>query len=370
MSYHETYEFFAIDRPLSPDEMRALRAISTRAVITPARFYNFYNWGGLKGDPGEMLTRYFDLFVHTGNGRPDWGMLRFPKDGIDLRRWRPYVAVQRSARRSGRAASVRPARGALILDIVPDEDSLLPAVRDEYSEGEDDEVGEWDDDEDDGWYYDEEEGREWYDDETTDMSMDEASWPVPLALVRADLLAGDVRPLYLLWLLSVQCGEHRAAALEPPRPVGRVSLTGSLYLFAEFLHLNADLVAVALEAQEGEPRTAEELLAAARAREVARERAEAERVATERRERLAALAMRQEAEWSEIDELLDAPKVLASVYRDVIHRLTELRELADDRGEEAAFQKRLGALLERRSSKPTLLRHVREARLMGGGTNG
>lgn len=43
---------------------------------------------------------------------------------------------------------------------------------------------------------------------------------------------------------------------------------------------------------------------------------------------------------------------------------------AIDRGEEAAFQERLRALLERRGRKPTLLRHVREARLMVGGDNG
>ena len=45
MSYHETYEFFSIDRRLTRVEMRALRAISTRATITPTRFYNFYDWG-------------------------------------------------------------------------------------------------------------------------------------------------------------------------------------------------------------------------------------------------------------------------------------------------------------------------------------
>jgi hypothetical protein len=91
--------------------------------------------------------------------------------------------------------------------------------------------------------------------------------------------------------------------------------------------------------------------------------------AAERRKRLDSLAKRQDAEWSEIDELLDSPKVSASTYRDVIGRLTALRELADDRGEKAAFQRRLGALLEHRGRKPTLLRHVREARLMRGGEN-
>jgi hypothetical protein len=57
MSYYETYEFFAIDRRLTHAEMRALRRISTRATITPTRFHNFYNWGGLKADPQDEWTQ-------------------------------------------------------------------------------------------------------------------------------------------------------------------------------------------------------------------------------------------------------------------------------------------------------------------------
>ena len=89
MSYHETYEFFAIDCCLTPAEMRALRAISTRATITPTRFYNFYDWGGLKADPHDLLRRYYDLFVYTASGGARWGMLRFPTDRVEVRRWRP-----------------------------------------------------------------------------------------------------------------------------------------------------------------------------------------------------------------------------------------------------------------------------------------
>jgi hypothetical protein len=374
MSYHETYEFFAIDRRLTDAEMRALRAISTRAVITSARFYNFYNWAGLKGDPREMLARYFDLFVHTGNARPDRGMLRFPAGSIDLGLWRQYLTVQSGDRRTDSAASITAAKDSLILEIAPAEDTVLLAVRsgdredaeDEWGDEEDDEDHD-DDDYDDEWYDD---GRRdyWYGD--NEMAMDETSWPVSLALVRSALLAGDVRPLYLLWLLSVQWGERRPTALEPPRPPNDAPLTGWLYLFAEFLQLNPDLLSVALDARAAEPRTAGQLLTAARDRRAEREREEAERAATARRKRLATLEKRQEAVWAEIDQLLDAPKVLATTYRDVIDRLTQLRELADDRGEEASFQERLGALLDRFGRKPTLRRHVREARLLRGGTNG
>jgi hypothetical protein len=44
MSEYQYYEFAAIDRPLTRDEQAELRAISTRALITPASFVNTYQW--------------------------------------------------------------------------------------------------------------------------------------------------------------------------------------------------------------------------------------------------------------------------------------------------------------------------------------
>lgn len=42
MSEYQYYEFAAIDRPLTRAEMAELRAVSTRAVITPSGFVNHY----------------------------------------------------------------------------------------------------------------------------------------------------------------------------------------------------------------------------------------------------------------------------------------------------------------------------------------
>ena len=50
MSEYQYYEFQAIDRPLTEQEMRELRAYSTRARITPTSFVNDYSWGNFKGD--------------------------------------------------------------------------------------------------------------------------------------------------------------------------------------------------------------------------------------------------------------------------------------------------------------------------------
>ena len=69
VSYHETYEFLAIERRLTPNEMRATRC------------YNYYDWGGLKADPHDLVSRYFDFFVYSElNSGARWGTLRFPAD--------------------------------------------------------------------------------------------------------------------------------------------------------------------------------------------------------------------------------------------------------------------------------------------------
>ena len=50
MSEYQCYEFVALDRPLTAKQMAELRAVSTRAEISPTRFWNEYQWGELKAD--------------------------------------------------------------------------------------------------------------------------------------------------------------------------------------------------------------------------------------------------------------------------------------------------------------------------------
>jgi hypothetical protein len=51
VSEYQYYEFLAIDRPLTEQEMRELRAVSSRAVMTATRFTIHYEWGNFKGNP-------------------------------------------------------------------------------------------------------------------------------------------------------------------------------------------------------------------------------------------------------------------------------------------------------------------------------
>jgi hypothetical protein len=68
-----------------------------------------------------------------------------------------------------------------------------------------------------------------------------------LVPVRADLMAGGHRALYLGWLLAAQT-ELDDDELEPPVPPGLARVTGSLRSLTEFLRIDDDLLAVAAEA--------------------------------------------------------------------------------------------------------------------------
>jgi hypothetical protein len=44
VSEYQYYDFRALDRPLTRNEMTTLRSISTRAAITATSFTNHYEW--------------------------------------------------------------------------------------------------------------------------------------------------------------------------------------------------------------------------------------------------------------------------------------------------------------------------------------
>jgi hypothetical protein len=197
VSEYQYYEFQAIDRPLTEKEMAELRSRSSRATITATRFVNEYHYGNFKGNPSEWMTRYFDAFLYLTN----WGtrelMLRLPRRLLDPDTVACYC--------SGDSVSLRVAGEAVILEICSEWD------------GDDEEVYEGD-----GWL----------------------SSLIPL---RADLVAGDHRALYLAWLFCAQNGDLGADATEPPVPPGLRHLSAPLTALADFLRIDDDLIAVAAE---------------------------------------------------------------------------------------------------------------------------
>ena len=197
MSEYQSYEFVALDRPLTAAEMAELRSISTRAQITPARFFNEYQWGDLKADPAELLARYFDVHVYFAN----WGsrrlMFRLPRPMVDLEDLRACVP--------GGPVTLTVTEHHVVLDL---------------------------------WSEIEEPEEEWFED---------GQLLASLTPLRAELLRGDRRVTYLAWLLAVQAGELDPDTPEPRVPHGLDAPSGSLAALTGFLRVDSDLLAAAAE---------------------------------------------------------------------------------------------------------------------------
>lgn len=102
---------------------------------------------------------------------------------------------------------------------------------------------------------DDEEGGGWVDE-------DEAGGELSsLISVRSELARGDLRALYLGWLLCAQNSELDDDEVEPPVPAGLGQLSASLSSFEEFLRIDTDLIDAAAVASpplvEGRPRPEE-----------------------------------------------------------------------------------------------------------------
>ncbi len=381
MSEYQYYEFQAIDRPLTAEEMRVLRSYSTRATITPTRFTNHYEWGSFKGNPSAWMEKYFDAFFYFANWRTYELMFRLPRRLLD-----PDLAKQCCR---GGGAQARTKGDFVILEFLVEDE--------EYGDGSDDGSG----------------------------------WLSSFLPLRADLVNGDYRMLYLAWLSSVQADELDEDALEPPVPAGLGTLTAPLQAFVEFLRLGPDLIAAAAAGSQaqaeapsdaevapwitalpesekttwllrlaggqevhlrtellkafraaqgqasisaGQPRCVGELLEAANRLAEARKQKEAERAARERQrreqeaaaareKRLASLAKREAESWLEVDALIATKR--PGDYDKAVELLKDLAELGEKQGKETEMRDRLALLRQEHARKPTLIERLRAAGLLG-----
>lgn len=67
MSEHQVIAFRAIDAPVSEENLKYMERQSSRADITPWSFDNEYHYGDFRGDALEMLRRGYDIHVHYAN---------------------------------------------------------------------------------------------------------------------------------------------------------------------------------------------------------------------------------------------------------------------------------------------------------------
>jgi len=374
MSEYQYYEFQALDQPLDERAQRALRAISSRATITPTSFTNTYSWSDLRGDPAKMLAQWFDAALHVTNWGTRWLGLRLPSSVLSQGAVRRYELEIFSA-------SEHADHLCLHFNLQPD----------------------------DG-------GVNWLDGEAL---------LGPLLPLREALAAGDHRCLYLAWLADLPFDVLDDGDDEPPVPSGLGQLDAAHKAFVALFDVDPDLLAVAARASapltatdatrdearawlasvdhdqqqdwllqviEGDgsrvrwelrqrlrdhlaatvratppPRTVGELLEQAEAHAVARRNREAAERATllrqqaaqrdaDRQRRLDAIVGQERELWQQIEELVATCKPKA--YDQAISLITDLRALAERTGDRAAWEARSSALRAEHYGKRAFVRRL------------
>jgi hypothetical protein len=345
MSEYQYYEFVAIDRPLTAEQQDELRAVSTRGRISSASFVNDYQWGDLKADPRAWMERYFDAHLYLAN----WGThriaLRLPRAALD-----PATAAGYCV---GGAAESWTTRTHVIVDL--------------HSEDEDG-VEDW---------------------------VDPEGRLAAIAPTRTELAEGDLRPLYLAWLLVVHGRELDEEELEVSEPL-TVTVPSAAVLGRWVTGLpEADKDELLLRVLRGDGallrseilrrfhgvttdqpteggRTVGELLAAgekvwARRQEATRKRKAAERrrreqeAAAAREKRLDVLAANPVQAWKQVDALIGAKR--AKEYDAAVTLLEDLHALAVRTDDLAGFAVQMGRLREQNTRRPSLIDRFDRAEL-------
>lgn len=364
---YDYYEFMTVDRQLSQAAMDSLRGLGRKALVTPTMFSltTYYESAGV--DPDDLLSRYFDAYIHLNNYGLRELAFKFPRRAIDLKAWQPYLSGEDLACRV-------------------DGDAAILTMRTQREGG--------------GWEYGE-------------------GWLLELLPCRTELVEGDLRPLYLAWLGVLEYGEVlEDDDHEPPVPPALATLTDAQKVFVNYLALDWSLVDAAAEAASSAPTvpSRDDLLAwmaglpqsdkdqwltswvleddasarleilgrfreahapavasRGRTRRVAdlldrwgerhQEAEEEERrhVAQEREERLASLAEDVPGAWELVDDLL-ADNHWKRRSK-AIALLLQLKELSEARGSNEEFQARMAVLRTKYRRRPALLARFDQAAL-------
>ncbi len=389
MSEYQYYEFLAIDRPLSAEDIAYVRTLSRRVQPTPSHAVFTYSYGDFPGDPLQLLAKHYDAMLYLTNWGTKQLAFRFPRAAIDAPALNPYYF------------------GIEQIEVSTTTEHLILSIN-----------------------FEEEDAYDWIEGEGLLASL------VPL---RDDLLRGDLRALYLAWLAAAARAESDTnerskhpyrtkwdnfdpgatevasldAWIEPPVPPGLGQLSAALRAFMQFIGGDPDVVvAAAMDSTELQPteepydqwvpmlaedernaflvrvacgdavrsellrrlRTVggkRQLPAATTARrsftdiatlaqEVRRQRESHEREAAwkARLARLEALAKREPQVWLQVEQLL--AKRTASGYDEAVTRILELRELALHRAQTELFASRLQDVLAPYATSTALRRRLRD----------
>ncbi len=207
MSEFQYVGFRAAEKPVSDKDLEYVHQQSSRAEITPWSFDNEYHFGDFRGDALTMLRRGYDVHLHYANFGIRKLLIHLPLNLPDTPGASPYFARDglqflKDKQGQGGILSISPFHEPGDLDELWDLPELLDRL-------------------------------------------------VPL---RAEILEGDLRPLYLAHLAMMSDGEHDPEeTTEGPVPAGLGNLTAPQRALAELFGLSAALIAAAAEGSSGSP---------------------------------------------------------------------------------------------------------------------
>lgn len=210
MSEYQYYEFQAVDRPLTVQEQSEIHKLSSRVQLTATQAIFLYHYGSFRGEAAQVLAQYFDMMFYIAN----WGswqlIFRFPKAIVDAKWFQPYELEG--------TITVSTTSQHVILDIhIVEEEGLR------------------------GW-------------------VEGSGWLSRLLPLRDELILGDLRLLYLVWLRTAPyLAEHALDEdpIEPSIPANLDKLSQPLQAFVELVELDPDWVAAAAQASPHQPAIAE-----------------------------------------------------------------------------------------------------------------
>ncbi|MGD0462814.1 MAG: hypothetical protein ABSB74_10030 [Tepidisphaeraceae bacterium] len=201
MSEYQYVAFRAIDAPVSEKNLEFMRKQSTRAEITSWSFENEYHFGDFHGNAVEMLRRGYDFHFHYANFGIRNLMIRFPNGLPDAKAAEPYFEEDslhflKDKQGRGGILCVEPYFEAGDLDDIWELEGLLDRL-------------------------------------------------LPL---RAEILDGDLRPLYLAHLAVASDGNHDPdEEKDAPVPAGLGKLTDAQRALTELYGLSEALIAAAAQ---------------------------------------------------------------------------------------------------------------------------
>ena len=367
MSEYQYYEFQAIDRPLTQEERAAICELSSRVKPTATTASFNYSYGNFRGDPKQVLARYFDIMYYITNWGTQQLMFRFPTSLINRETIELYCIDN--------YISLSFAGDWAILD----------------------------------WEFSQEEGfNDWIEGEGI---LSE------LIGLRQEILQQDYRGLYLAWLKAIDLSEGYIdidkTQLEPPLPPGLGQLSAAQKAFTEIFELDEHLLNVAcassgklttiseqtwqqaisqLSASEREDfllrlakgehnlsaklkqklsqliptsaasnqprRTIQELLEAAAEEGKKAEKRRQQEAEAKRIEELQTLAKREAQVWQQVESLIQ--KAQSKSYDEAVKLLVKLRDLAEYQNGLPVFQERLNQIYEQYSNRSGLKRRLQE----------